>query len=98
MSNVFDLSATGAVLRALIIGSVVLTVSSAQAAVTQRVKDACKSDYFAHCSEHAVESASLRVCMRRAHRLLSKTCLKALVDDGEATKQDIDRYKARDRK
>lgn len=68
------------------------------AAVTERVKQACKSDYFAHCNEHAVGSASLRVCMRRAQNLLSKTCLKALADDGEASKEEVERYKARSRK
>lgn len=75
-----------------------LTSEGSLAAVTERVKQACKSDYFAHCNEHAVGSASLRVCMRRVQNLLSKTCLKALADDGEASQEDIERYKARSRK
>jgi hypothetical protein len=95
MSNAQRGCATGALVVACIL---MLTSKDAVAAVTERVKEACKADYFAHCNEHAVGSSSLRVCMRRAQNLLSKTCLKALADDGEATKEEVERYKARNRK
>lgn len=88
-------------IRCASIGTIVGTVavmlfsSSASAAVTQRVKTACKNDYFAYCSAHAVGSTALRTCMRDAQDSLSKTCLQALVDDGEVSQKDIHRYKAR---
>jgi hypothetical protein len=64
-------------------------------AVSERVKNACRSDYYAHCGDHAVGSASLRFCMRRAQDRLSRTCLKELVAAGEVTKADIRRYRMR---
>lgn len=95
MSSAQHWRATSALSVACIL---VLTGEDAAAAVTERVKQACNSDYFAHCSEHAVGSSSLRGCMRRVQNLLSKTCLKALADDGEASKEEVERYKARRRK
>lgn len=75
--------------------AVILIGTDASALITQRVKNACKNDYFTHCSQHALGSAALRTCMKGAQDNLSKTCLEALVDDGEVTKEDIIRYKAR---
>lgn len=71
-------------------------LSSAQA-VSGAVKQACKSDYFAYCSSHAVGSQSLRACMRRAGPKLSKRCVRALVAAGEVSKSDSARYARRSR-
>lgn len=64
-------------------------------AIGADVKNACKSDYFKHCSQHAVGSESLRSCMRKVGEDLSTPCLVALVKAGEVTKQDIEQYKAK---
>jgi adenylate kinase len=64
-------------------------------AVSERVKNACRNDYYAHCGDHAVGSDSLRFCMRRAQDRLSRTCLKELVAAGEVTQADIRRYRTR---
>ncbi len=79
------------------LGSVAILLFSvdANALITQKVKNACKNDYFTYCSQHAVGSSALRTCMRGAQDSLSKTCLNALVDDGEVSKEDIHRYKRR---
>jgi hypothetical protein len=73
-----------------------LTVSflatPAMADVNQAVKDACRDDYHAHCDKLAVGSEELRACMRGAATRLSKQCLKALVENNEVTKEDIERY------
>lgn len=84
-------------LRCVCLGSIAILVvdADAHALVTQRVKNACKNDYLAYCSQHAVGSSALRTCMRGAQNSLSKTCLEALVDDGEVSKEDINRYKTR---
>lgn len=62
-------------------------------AVSQSVKQACKNDYFAHCSAHAVGSSALRSCMRKVGKRLSSSCVKALVKSGEVTKADLSKYK-----
>jgi hypothetical protein len=68
--------------------------ASSALAVSERVKRACQADYYAFCSDHAVDSASLRFCMRRAQARLSQPCVKELARSKEVTKADIKRYKA----
>jgi hypothetical protein len=64
----------------------------AMAEVNQAVKDACRDDYHTHCDKLAVGSEELRACMRGAATKLSMPCLKALVENNEVTKEDIERY------
>jgi len=72
-----------------------LVVSSVDAyAVSNRVKEACQDDYLRHCSAYEVGSESLRQCMRNVGNGLSASCIAALVQEGEITKADIDRYSA----
>lgn len=35
-----------------------LSATNANAVITQRVKDACRSEYYAYCSGHAVPSTA----------------------------------------
>lgn len=72
----------------------VVSISSAQA-TSERVKSACKDDYFRHCSAYALGSPSLRQCMRNVGAGLSNPCLAALALDGEITKEDVQRYQSR---
>lgn len=72
----------------------ILPAGSAHA-VSASVKNACKSDYLAYCSQHAVGSKSLRNCMRSASSKLSTRCVKALVAAGEVSKADRARYAKR---
>ena len=78
-------------------GALVLAGSTYQSAsaVSERLKNACRNDYYAHCGDHAVGSSSLRFCMRRAQDRLSRQCLKELVAAGEVSKADIRRYRLR---
>ena len=80
-------------------GAIVLASGAYQSAdaVSERVKSACRNDYYAHCGDHAVGSASLRFCMRRVQDSLSPTCLKELAAAGEVTQADIERYRLRQR-
>lgn len=77
--------------------AVVMASASAAHAVSERVKRACQADYYAFCGEHAVDSPSLRFCMRRAQARLSAPCVKELARSKEVTQADIKRYKARKR-
>jgi hypothetical protein len=67
----------------------------AQAAVTQRVKDACRDEYFAYCSAYEVGSKELRKCMDKAQDHFSQRCLNELAAAGEASKEQVRAYKAR---
>lgn len=96
MSSNLPFAAIG---RAALVGSLqvlalAMPMATAEAA-SDRVKSACKDDYFRHCSAHALGSDSLRQCMRGVGENLSTGCLVALVEDGEITKQDIERHKAK---
>ncbi|MCC7250242.1 hypothetical protein [Hyphomicrobium sp.] len=70
-------------MKATILAVVVLAFSTANAfAVSLTVKLACKDDYFAHCSHHAVGTPGVRKCMRDVGPRLSTRCLGALADAG----------------
>lgn len=67
---------------------------SGQAApISQQLKDACAADYRKYCSEYGLESAALRLCMDKAGANLSKTCVRALVRDGQVSQAEVDRRK-----
>lgn len=73
----------------------VLLLSTNQAgAVDERVKSACRDDYFQFCSGHEVGSEALRQCMRKADSKLSPICVDALVAAGEVTADEIKRRRA----
>lgn len=62
-------------------------------AVGDRVKTACKADYYQHCSQFSVGTEELRQCMRKVGEGLSAPCLVALVEEGEITKADVEKAK-----
>jgi hypothetical protein len=66
----------------------------AHAAITQRVKDACRDEYFSFCSAHEVGSQELRQCMDKAQDQLSQRCLQELVAAGEVSQSQVHDYKA----
>ena len=72
-----------------------LLATNAHAVITERLKQACRAEYYAHCSAHTVGSASLRHCMRAMQDRLSQVCLRELVAAGEVSKGDIRRFKVR---
>jgi hypothetical protein len=53
----------------------------------------CASDYYAYCSQFQVGSKELRLCMSRVGPKLSKSCLNALIADGEVSKAEIENRK-----
>ena len=59
------------------------------AAVNQAVTNACRNDYFAYCSAHAVGSEGLRRCMRANGTSLSLRCVYALIRAGEVTLAEV---------
>ncbi|MGE0055261.1 MAG: hypothetical protein AB7S74_13720 [Hyphomicrobium sp.] len=55
----------------------------------------CASDYYAYCSQHPVGSPGVRKCMRENGPRLSKSCISALISDGEISKAEVERTKAK---
>jgi hypothetical protein len=68
-------------------------VASAQHTYSKAVQKACANDYKQHCGQYGIESEALRLCMDRAGRKLTQTCVNALVADGEVSKEEVERRK-----
>jgi hypothetical protein len=81
----------------LIVVAVALPTQSF-AVINQAVEDACQSEYLTYCMGMAIPSQALRACFRTHMMQLGPVCLKALVDNHEATKADIEKYTVATRK
>jgi hypothetical protein len=83
----------------LVIGALLMWAGSPQdaSAVSQAVKDACRGDYQAYCSQHDVGSQALRDCMADAFDKLSEPCVAAILDS-EAQRDHAEQDKARPQK
>jgi hypothetical protein len=68
-------------------------VAAAQHTYSKAVQKACAKDYKAHCGQYGIETEALRLCMDKAGRALSKTCVDALVASGEVSKAEVERRK-----
>ncbi|MGE0052747.1 MAG: hypothetical protein AB7S74_00940 [Hyphomicrobium sp.] len=62
-------------------------------AVSDDVRNACHTDYVTYCKHHRIGSNSLRACMRENSKRLSPSCRLALMTSGEASPEDVRRYK-----
>lgn len=56
---------------------------SAHAAYSKKVRDACNSDYQNYCSQYVPESTQARRCFESNRKVLTKGCIRALIDAGE---------------
>jgi hypothetical protein len=68
-------------------------VAPAQHSYSKGVQKACANDYKRLCGQYGIETEALRLCMDRSGQRLTKTCVDALVADGEVTKQEVERRK-----
>lgn len=81
--------------RTFALAAVAVAALSAPAfAVSEKVKNACKDDYMAHCNIHEVGSEALRVCMRKAGPKLTPACVDALVEAGEVSADEVAKKRA----
>jgi hypothetical protein len=60
----------------------IVTQSSADAQSSGRVRGACSADAKRLCPREKRDSAEMRYCMEAKGRQLSRTCVRALEDDG----------------
>ena len=81
-------------LRAAMALAALLLSTHCSYAVSERAREACKADYYQHCSQYSVGTEELRQCMRKVGEGLSTPCLAALAQDGEITKAEVERYHA----
>ncbi len=72
---------------------IALTVVAAwpASAVSQRVMNACKADYFRFCASYAPDTAELKTCMSQVGKRLSPGCKDALVASGEIRRSQLAR-------
>lgn len=64
-------------------GGFMITATGQAGAVSERVKQACKNDYYQFCPSYQVGSSALRQCMRAQGKNLSLVCRRALASEGE---------------
>ena len=86
-------AARAAVTAAIALAGIFATPSDANA-LSLRVKLACASDYYKHCSAHSPGSSEVRQCMRSVGAGLSRGCVDALVAAGEVSKAEVDRRRS----
>jgi hypothetical protein len=60
-------------------------------AVSDGVRSACQSDYFAYCSAHDPDGPGVRQCMNRNGKRLSQPCVEALISAGEVSRAEVAR-------
>jgi len=60
---------------------------------SEALQTACAEDYRRHCGEYGIETEALRLCMDRNGKSLTKTCVNALVAEGEVSRAEVERRK-----
>ena len=72
---------------------ILVSLTAAAGAVTERQKRDCKADYNRYCKKYEVGSEGLRACMSRSIKRVSNKCIAALVAGGDMSKAQADRIK-----
>jgi len=62
-------------------------------AYSKAVQQYCRADYKKFCGEYGLETSGLRSCMDRNGKKLSKSCVRALVRDGQVSQAEVNRRK-----
>ena len=77
-----------------VIGAKGITGTAHADSYSKAVQKSCAVDYRKFCGDYGLESTALRVCMDKAGKGLSKSCVKALIQSGEVSQAEVDRRKA----
>jgi len=80
----------------LAIAALAIAISTAAFAgpVTDEEKNFCAHDYRQYCGQDGLGSNLLRDCMEQHGKSLSPQCIKALVDAGEVTQDEVNKEKS----
>lgn len=87
----FAAAAVKAIAMSFVFGSVVASGGEASAAITAKVKKACKGDYKRLCPTYKVGSPQLRACMEAKQFEISSSCVDALIESGEVNRSQARR-------
>lgn len=68
---------------ALLAAALALLAAPGVQAAGKKVRDACAGDYDAYCSQYAPDSTPAKRCFESNRKLLSRGCIRALVDAGQ---------------
>ncbi|MEM7192464.1 MAG: hypothetical protein AAF405_06270 [Pseudomonadota bacterium] len=77
----------------LIVCAVGLISSAHAVTYSEAVRKYCRADYKKYCGEYGLETKALRNCMRRHGDQLSKSCIEALVQSGEVSRRELERWR-----
>ena len=64
-----------------------------QSRYSKALQQACMDDYKKYCGDYGIETAALRTFMDKNGHILTKTCVRALIDAGEVSQAEVDRRK-----
>jgi hypothetical protein len=67
--------------------------AGAESRYSKVLQNACANDYRRLCGEYGIETEALRLCMDRKGKSLTKTCVDALVADGQVSRAEVQRRK-----
>jgi hypothetical protein len=73
------------------LASASMLIAGKAVAVSDGVRSACQSDYFAYCSAHDPDGPGVRQCMNRNGKRLSQPCIDALIAAGEVSRAEVAR-------
>ncbi|MGD9785108.1 MAG: hypothetical protein AB7U49_10520 [Hyphomicrobiaceae bacterium] len=82
-----------AVLSSVAIATPLAEALAASGPYSAAVRRACRGDYNRFCPGYSLYSTELRRCMQSAGKAVSKNCVRALVNAGEAPRSYLKYYK-----
>ena len=88
-----SMTSRSALKAALVLAGLALMTANASA-TSLRVKLACATDYYAHCTAYSPDSPEVRQCMRAVGSGLSRGCVDALVAAGEVSAAEVSKRRA----
>jgi hypothetical protein len=84
---------TFALVTAMLCAGVAAGDAAAESRYSKALRNACANDYRRLCGEYGIETEALRLCMDRNGKSLTKTCVDALVADGQVSRAEVQRRK-----
>jgi hypothetical protein len=85
---------TFALFTAMLCVGVAASDAAAESRYSKALQNACtNNDYRRLCGEYGIETEALRLCMDRNGKSLAKTCVDALVADGQVSRAEVQRRK-----
>ena len=95
MGGIYSMRTTLATFLVACLAVPCLSAAASAGSYSKAVKQSCAADYRKYCSEYGLESTALRVCMDKAGKSLTKSCVKALIASGEVSQAEVNRRKNR---